>query len=487
MSVKLLIVLIVAGLTFVFVILTATVVYAGDASNTLPVYLTPTAPRHDRVYLPLVIKNYPPVPPLYRLYADPDDLAWLAEEPYRDETIPATFIYGRSWQVDVRYRGDTSRLMPKKCWKVFFPGSDLFQGQEELNLNADYGDQTLLRSYVGYDLFDRAGVPAPRADYARLYINDGYSGLFSQAEQVDKLFLYRQGIEIHGNLYKPFYGGLHVLDNIQDPEEREWWYRYRYPKKTNRQSGIEDVVAFIELINYTPDGQFAETIAQAMDVNEWLEWYAVNILIGNFEMVEKNYYLYHDLSTGRWIILPWDVDLALGHNAGPGGGGYEHLLDEEISWDNPIDSGTRESKKVDGKWNALIDRMMSVPEFRFYHCRRLRELMADEFSPTEVFPRVDAAFRYIRRWAEADANRWQPEGFQFSDGPDELKTYVLNRIQFLEERIAQRPGFCPQLETPLVINELMADNQNVVVDQASDADAWLEIYNASATLTWDLG
>ena len=63
--------------------------------------------------------------------------------------------------------------MPKKCWKVFFPGSNLFQGQKELDLNADYVDQTLLRSYIGYDLFARVGVPASRADFARLYINDG--------------------------------------------------------------------------------------------------------------------------------------------------------------------------------------------------------------------------------------------------------------------------------------------------------------------------
>ncbi len=437
-------------------------------------------------YMPLVSYNYPPCPPLYHLYADPSDLAWLVkkENLYKNKTFPATFVYERSWDVDIRLRGDVSRLMPKKCWKVFFPGSDTFQGQGELNLNADYPDQTLLRSYIGYDLFARVGVPTPRAGHARLYINDEYYGLFSQVEQVDERFLYRRGIDIHGNLYKPFYGGLHTLDYIEDPAKRAWWYRYYYPKKTNRQSGIDDVVAFIELINYTSDEQFPDTIAEVLDVNEWLDWYAVNILISNFEMMEKNYYLYHDLSTDRWLILPWDVDIALGHNVGPGGGGYGHLLDEELSWDNPIDSGTQESKKVDGKWNALIDRMMDVPEFRLFHCRRLKELMADEFSPAEMFPPIDAAFSYIRPWAEADPHRWQPEGFQFSDGPDELKTYVTNRIQFLETEMIT---FCPNLEVPLTVNEFMADNDSTVADEVGDHDDWIEIHNGSSTLTWDLG
>ncbi len=443
--------------------------------------------RDFPVYLPLVLRNHPPPPPqpplaVYRLYADQNDLDWLASEPYRDETIPATFVYGRQWDVDLRYRGDTARLMPKKCWKLFLPGSDLFQSQEELNLNADYVDQTLLRSYIGYDLLRRAGVPTPQAGYAPLYINDIYYGLASQVEQIDERFLHRMGIEMHGNLYKPWYGNLGSLDFIEEPDQRAWWYSYHYPKKTNRDSGMEDMIAFIRLINNTPDDQFPAAIAEAMDVNEWLDWYAVNILLGNFEMLEKNYYLYHDFSTDRWIILPWDVDLSLGHNMwGPGIGG---LLDTEISWDNPIDSGSEESKKIDGKWNHLIDRMMGIPEFRHFHCRRLQELMADQFSPETLFPIIDAAFETIQPWGEADPNRWKPEGFQFAAGPAELKTYVANRIQFLE---SQFPAFCPSLSPPLLLNEWMSDNRGPIADEAGDYDPWLELYNTSATLTWDIG
>ncbi|MFQ6100383.1 MAG: CotH kinase family protein [Anaerolineae bacterium] len=462
---------------------------------------TPRALAQDHhTYLPFIVKNHPPAPPVYRLYADPGDLAWLADDPWRDETVPATFCAPheaggggeRCWEVDVRYRGDTARGMPKKCWKVFFPGSDLFEGQEELNLNADYVDQTLLRSYINYDLFSRVGVPAPRAGYARLYINpstssgqssgrsDGYYGLFSQVEQVDERFLHRQGIEIHGNLYKPFYGGLHALDHITDPDKRLWWYRHYYPKKTNRESGIDDIIAFIELINYTSDEQFPETIADVLDVNGWLDWYAVNILIGNYEMTNKNYYLYHDLSRGRWMIFPWDLDLSLGHNQGAP---YD-LFDRDISWDNPIDTGADPANKH----NMLIERMMDVSEFRFYHCRRLTELMADEFSPTEMFPRIDETYAYIYWAGLTDPNRWRPDELYgtpgFEDGPDELKTYIANRIPFLE---GEMDSFCPDLDLPLTINEILADNASTIADEAGDYDGWIEIHNGSSTLTWDLG
>ena len=458
----------------------------------------PTGPHMDigadelRVHLahlPTIVRYDPPLPspppsmPLYRLYADPADLDWLAQDPKRDETIPATFctslqdggVGERCWEADLRYRGDTARLWDKKSWKVFFPASDPFSSSEgpiyELNLNADYVDQALLRSYLGYDLFARAGVPTPRAGYARLFINDVYYGLFSQVEQVDERFLYRTGIEIHGNLYKPYYGFLGI-------ESSDWWYDYHYPKKTNRQSGIKDVIAFIELINHTPDEQFPWTITKALDVNGWLDWYAVNILIGNLEMMGKNYYLYHNLSTGYWTILPWDVDISFGHNEGKEYG----LFDRDISWDNPIDSGADPA----GEHNFLIERMMNVPEFRFHHCRTLMALMAAEFSPAEIFPRIDETFAYIFDAAMTDPNRWRPdlEGDPgFEDGPDEIKTYIVNRIEFLKEAM---PIFCPDLEVPLTINEFMAHNATTIADEAGDYDGWVEIHNASTALAWDL-
>jgi parallel beta-helix repeat protein len=53
-------------------------------------------PAGYHIYLPLILRVYPLPPPeadAYLITADPADLAWLAEDPYRDETIPATFFF----------------------------------------------------------------------------------------------------------------------------------------------------------------------------------------------------------------------------------------------------------------------------------------------------------------------------------------------------------------------------------------------------------
>jgi hypothetical protein len=425
----------------------------------------------EQLYLPLIMRQYPPpppAPPVYRLYADPGDLEWLAGDPYRNVPIPATFVAHRQWAVDLRYRGDTARVMPKKSWKVEFSESDSFSGTEELNLNADYIDQTLLRSAVGYDFLARAGVPTPRQAYARLYLNDGYYGLFSNVEQIDERFLDRLGWDLHGNLYK----GDGNLEPPKWYEDNPQWWAANYGKHTNSLNGYDDIRALINLINDTPDAQFPAAIAEIFDVNGWLDWYAANILLGNFEMVAKNYYLYHDFSTDKWRILPWDVDLALGHNAT-----FNSVFDYDITWDNPIDSGTLTSRKVDGKWNVLIEHMMRIPEFRYFHGRRLIEMMAGPFQTDVMSAKIDGFFTQIQPYAEADPNRWKPPGFTIPYGPIELKQYVTQRRVWLYEHL---PAFMPAMQPPLSFNE---------ISLASELGPGLgvEIYNSSKVLTWDLG
>jgi hypothetical protein len=66
-----------------------------------------------------------------------------------------------------------------------------------------------MREAIAWALFARANVPAARHTYARVAINDGYQGLYSLIEQVDKGFLReRFGANGHGNLYKAYCGDV---------------------------------------------------------------------------------------------------------------------------------------------------------------------------------------------------------------------------------------------------------------------------------------
>jgi len=455
-----------------------------------------THPWHT-VYLPFVTRQPPPVP-LYQLTIAPADLAWLyAVCTWSDETRPAVFTYqGISYDVQMRCRGGTARQLPKKSWKIDFPAATPFQGQRELNLNAEYTDKSLLREMLAYDLFARAGLtctasaarckwPASRANFARLEINGQYMGVFVQVEQVDQRFLDRNGQDPNGNLYKGNYGNFEPSSN----------YPGVYLKRTNKEDSHADVIALVEMINYTAgmppdacwpppassaaDADFSTAITSVMDVGQYLDWLTVQILLGNYEWLEKNYYLHHDLNADRWTFTPWDLDLLLGHNWH---WGDDSTLDPDSTWDNPIDSGTCWSKKADGKWNKLVSVLLYHDEFKFAYCRRLREMMHNEFSEAAIFPRIDAFYNQIIPYAETDPYKWGSNA-EFHYGPTELKTYVSNRIAWLTDRI---PEYCPASGPMPLINELMSDNQSTLADEAGDYDPWIELYNPGL-VSFDVG
>jgi len=441
---------------------------SGAQSPSLSTFQSSAQQADHQVFLPVVMDNHlPNWVPLYRLTADPDDLAWLAGHYLTDEYIPAVFTFEEeSHAVDIRYRGDISRHFPKKSWKIRFASTDRFgqgMGQRRLNLNAEYSDWSLLREYLAYDLLARAGVLASQAEFVRLEINNEYMGLFTQVEQVDKLFLYRHGFDVQGNLYEANYGNLTKLDSA-------WEYRYYYDRKTNDKGGdtYHDLHALATLISDTPDADFPQAIASALDVDGWLDWYAATILLGDFEFVEKDYYLYHDFHTDTWHLIPWDFDMTFGHN-------WVGMLDPDINWDNPIDSGTSTSRKHDDKWNVLVDRMMGVPQFRWHHSRRIIDMMEDKFSLAEMFSRIDAAHALVHTAGLADPYKWGSND-DFLAGPDELKTYVTNRRAYLYSVV---DDFMPDLLVPLVVNEFMAANEGTLADEAGEFDDWIEIHNTS--------
>ncbi|MFP4396024.1 MAG: CotH kinase family protein [Anaerolineales bacterium] len=436
--------------------------------------LPPDAPR---IYLPLVIRQAVPQPPLYRLIVAEDDLEWLYDPANRwtYETVPGVFLYdGIAYEVEVRFRGGTVRYLSKKSWKIDFPAATPFPWhtpQRELNLNAEYTDKSYLREHLAYSVFHAAGFPAARTRYVRLEVNGEYMGLFLQVEQIDPRFLHRVGWDPNGNLYKGDYGGNFNWGGVE--------YEEAYVKKTNKEDSHRDLIDLLWRINLTPDEEFAAALAEEMDVGRYLDWYAVQIALGNYEWLEKNYYLYHQLAADWWAFAPWDLDLTLGHNWGMNG-----ILDEDSTWDNPIDSGTVDSPKADGKYNKLITRVLDDEALRFAYCRRLRALLHGPFTEAALYPQIDATYHYIRAAAEADPHKWGTNE-EFQAGPAELKTYIAQRRIWL---LAEMPDYCPEsgpMSVFPVINEVQWPRPISATDALS-VTPWIELYNP-AVVSFDVG
>ena len=88
--------------------------------------------------------------------------------------------------------GNRTKHASKRSWKVNFEvggNKDRFIEMSRLNLKSMYNDPSQMREALAWNLFAKAGVPAPRSTYAKLMINDRYMGLFFFIEQIDRRFL----------------------------------------------------------------------------------------------------------------------------------------------------------------------------------------------------------------------------------------------------------------------------------------------------------
>jgi spore coat protein CotH len=88
----------------------------------------------------------------------------------------------------------------------FFNSARSYHGFKKFVYNNGFKDPTLMKEFLGYELMALMGVPAPRACFVDLWVNDTHLGVYTQVEAVDYHFLSERFDETDGNLYKPEVG-----------------------------------------------------------------------------------------------------------------------------------------------------------------------------------------------------------------------------------------------------------------------------------------
>lgn len=390
--------------------------------------------------------------PVYDLYTDESHLVYLSQHVWDDLTVPVVLRHeGVEYRgARMRYRGGAGRrLTLKPSIKLIFQDNQLFRGKKKLNLQSDTWDSSLIRSKLAFDDYRRAGALAPAAEWVHLRLNDEYMGVYTAVDQIDERFLSINGRDPTGNIYKP-YDFLVVLPTLED-------YLRWTEKETNRGRIDADFKEFVELANLTPDHLIREKLWNVLDINEYLNWYCVNQLLGNWDIAGHNFFLYHDLTRKKWEIIAWDPDVSF------------------VQEDMPLDQGGRNNptRDVPYWWDRLLDRILNVPQFRRMYCLRLLELLDTNFSDSKRVSRVDDGHESIRFDAERDTKKpgWLENEIWFYQSPRSLKNFSVKRNEFLRASI---PDFIPPPSVNLFVNEIAREG-------------WIEIYNWSSKESVNLG
>ena len=220
-------------------------------------------------------------------------------------------------QCGVKFKGNSSYNNPgrKKPFRIDFAeyldGQD-HDGLKKLVLNNGFKDPTLLREKLMLDFLNAHGIAAPRATFARLFINDRYWGLYSAVEDVNKTFLNDRFGNKNGNLFKG------------DPKGTLTWkgwdqslYQNDYELKTNEEENDwSDLVLFLNVLNNAAPAQLPDSLNRYLNLDGWFKYWAAHNLFVNLDSYVgsgHNYFLYHNTHTDRFEWITWDVNEAFGN------------------------------------------------------------------------------------------------------------------------------------------------------------------------------
>ncbi|MFH0795107.1 MAG: CotH kinase family protein [bacterium] len=362
--------------------------------------------------------------PQYFLFLKPSDLQFLLDNAFEDNQVPAIFYYNRViHEVKARFRGRSSRFAPKKSWKFDFLARSLFRGTiDELNLNGEFSDPSLIRETLAYGVMKDLGLPYIDTQQVRLTVNGEYYGVMTEIEEPDNDYLVRNGLSTDGNLYKFNFNDYWLIyPDLQYLVEL-------YPKLNHKsENDYSDLQAFLVGLNSAPPEKLLPFLEQNVDLERAANYFVGRCLISNYDDEALNRLGYHfpPEEGGKWIFSPWDLDLTMGRRFDPATGTF---TDFTLYANQPVIDPYRDR---DDWLNPLFNAFRTIPSLREDIFNRVEQALQIVFTEERYFTQIDALFDRVKPDGLEDPGRINSDDADFLKQADRLKYYVRLRRQFL--------------------------------------------------------
>lgn len=297
-------------------------------------------------------------------------------------------------EVGVRKKGFFGSVVEDKpSFKIRFDkyvDGERFFGEKRLTLNNQNQDASLIRTCLAYTVFRRAGVPAPRCNFAEVFVNGVRMGVYANVDSIKKPFLRRHFDNDEGNLYEGTFSDF-----------REGWTGTFEKKSNESEQGLPEIEDLKRVLEET-DGALVTALDEVLDVDAFLTYWAAETLTSHWDGYSgntNNFYLYADATSGRLRFVPWGTD---GTFQGP-----YLFLEDELAPDSVMATGLltrRLYADADGRASYLsrVDELLDSAwneDVLESEIDRLHALFADRLSLTEQAP-VQRAVDDVREFVQ---------------------------------------------------------------------------------------
>lgn len=352
---------------------------------------------------------------------------------WRDQTVS---------RVGVRFKGNSSsnpNQLHKRSYLIKFSKYEKdqrFLGMERISLDNGIQFGSLFSEPIITDILRALGQDTHRCNYAKLYVNEDYRGVYVNVERIDESFIERHFPSPTGGLWKNDVGG--PGGNLQYIGDNPEAYSKAFEAKNSRaKDEIGNLITLIQRVNRVPQNDVEQMLDQNMKVDDFLKTTAVMLFSGAFDQLTgwgpHNYYLYRAPATEKWHYLPWDLDVGFSEVAF----GRIHILEDwHAAW--PVPLGVR---------NPLLERIIGNPALLARYRSHASDILENHFEPDRLCQIVDTKYALIREALATDPfpkrRATVPGDQNYDDIVESIKQFIRKRYQTAKSQL-ENPGLRPQ-------------------------------------------
>jgi hypothetical protein len=349
-----------------------------------------------------------------------------------------------SSNLGIEIRGGFSQTYPKKSYRIEFWEDTLgkvtrdfsllnMRSDDDWNLQAMYNEPMRARSKSANELWKEIHEIYYKADepkavngiqlqYAELFLNNEYRGIYAVGERVDnkQLQLKKYTDKIRGELYKGENWGpatMFTSAPAYDNNSLLWsGFEYEFPDELVDWKNLHD---FVDFAVNSSNSTFNNNYKSKIHLKNAADYFIFLNLIRATDNVAKNVYIAKYKAGEPYFFIPWDLDGALGTD----------WMGNEINITNDIMT------------NNLFNRLLqdySAGGFRETVQQRWAELRSSAITEENIMAKFQANQSYLEHNAVYERETLAWKNFEAnSDRMAFTSTWVRNRIAFLDSYFNQ--------------------------------------------------
>ena len=358
--------------------------------------------------------------------------------------VPATLHWRniRLENVGVRYKGNSSSRPHQRHKRGYLIKVNEFKkGTRFLKLRRialDNGVQfgSLFSEPIVTDILRNLEIPASRFNYANLFINNEYQGVYGNVERIDESFIKRHFGSKKGPLYKVHMPGPGANFSYEGNDPAQYKKGFE-PKNEAAEKSFDELIDLIREIDKDDKPNYEQTLIKHLMVENFLKTTAVMLFAGCFDQLTgwnpHNYYLYRNPKTDRWSYIPWDLDVGFADHAF---GNIPVIDGWHAAW--PIPGGPPK---------PILENIVSNPILLKKYRETASPILEKYFKPDQLHSKIDKLYALIEKDLVKDpypAKRiTNPRDTGYNDIILSFKRFIDRRYQLARQQL-DNPGPRPK-------------------------------------------